>query len=409
MTTTIKKIVLISSGQPSLNPRLVKEADNLVAHGYQVTVIYQFWNQWGTTLDEDLLKQKKWRAILVGGSPRVSKYTYWLSRIRHKLGQKLIAAVGVKAPFAEMALGRCTNLLTREALKHPANLYVAHNLAALPAAVTAARKHGVKCGFDAEDYHRNEVSDDINNIDVKLKAFIEDIYIPQVNYLTTSSPLISAAYTRLYNLSPITILNTFLLPAKPLNVHRADEKLRLFWFSQTISLERGVGDCIKVLAGLNDNTIELNLLGYATNIVKLKIQEITDGKVTVIIHPPIPPDDIIPFASQFDIGLAMEDSTPYNRDICLTNKIFTYIQAGLAVIATDTTAQTQLLKKYPHIGLVYQKKDINSLTAAIRSYKDNQEQLSNTKQSALQAAAKDLNWEHESKKFLQLVKTIFTS
>lgn len=67
MGLTAKKIVLVTSGQPSLNPRLVKEADALVEAGYEVTVIYQYWNEWGTDLDKVLLPQKKWKTIRVGG------------------------------------------------------------------------------------------------------------------------------------------------------------------------------------------------------------------------------------------------------------------------------------------------------------------------------------------------------
>ena len=49
------KIVLISPGQPSLNPRLVKEADTLAANGYDVTVLYSYWNDWGAKFDKTLL------------------------------------------------------------------------------------------------------------------------------------------------------------------------------------------------------------------------------------------------------------------------------------------------------------------------------------------------------------------
>ena len=58
-----KKVVLITSGQPSLNPRLVKEADILANSGFDVTVLYAYWNNWGTTYDNDLLSNKKWNAI----------------------------------------------------------------------------------------------------------------------------------------------------------------------------------------------------------------------------------------------------------------------------------------------------------------------------------------------------------
>ncbi|RYY08097.1 MAG: hypothetical protein EOP43_01165, partial [Sphingobacteriaceae bacterium] len=129
------KIVLITSGQPSLNPRLVKEADTLVSAGFDVTVIYQYWNSWGTKLDEQLLPAKKWKAIRVGGSPQYKKLIYWRSRLQHKVAKVLVKRFGFKFYLAEKAIGRCTFLLLKKALQHPADLYIAHNLAALPVAV----------------------------------------------------------------------------------------------------------------------------------------------------------------------------------------------------------------------------------------------------------------------------------
>jgi glycosyltransferase involved in cell wall biosynthesis len=403
------KIVLVSSGQPSLNPRLVKEADSLADAGYQVTVIYQYWNHWGTQLDKKLLPGKKWKAIRVGGSPDENKRVYWYSRLRHKLGQKITGVFGVKSPFAEMAIGRCTNLLIQEASKHNADLYIAHNLAALPAAVKAAKKNKSKCGFDAEDFHRYEVSDNNAELDVRLKTYIEDKYLPHVNYLTTSSPLISDAYQKLYALSPLTLLNTFPME-KPVEAvsTREDEKLKLFWFSQTVSSDRGVADCIKALQLIDKPDIELHLLGYASDSIKQQLSDAAGSKVALFFHEPIPSDEIIAFASQFDIGLAMEAGVPFNRDICLTNKIFTCVQAGLAIIASDTSAQSQLLNKYPGIGSIYQKGNIQSLADAISYYNQNRAQLLSSRAKSSAIAKEELNWEHESQKFLSLIKNIIT-
>ncbi|MEO6850572.1 MAG: hypothetical protein ABI203_06320, partial [Mucilaginibacter sp.] len=73
---TKKKILLVSSGQPSLNPRLVKEADSLADAGYNVTVLYAYWNDWGTKFDTDLIASKQWKAICAGGSPGQKKFIY---------------------------------------------------------------------------------------------------------------------------------------------------------------------------------------------------------------------------------------------------------------------------------------------------------------------------------------------
>ena len=49
-----KQIVLITTGQPSSNPRIVKEAISLSEIGYEVTVIYNFWVSWALNYDKKI-------------------------------------------------------------------------------------------------------------------------------------------------------------------------------------------------------------------------------------------------------------------------------------------------------------------------------------------------------------------
>lgn len=400
-----KKILLISSGQPSLNPRLVKEADSLVAAGYRVTVLYVYWNEWGTTMDDRLLPQKKWQALRVGGHPLQKPMTFFFSRVLHKFSV-LFAQKFKITFFNDWAIARGSYFLAREAKKHPADLYIGHNLGALPATVKAAKIHQQPCGFDAEDFHRYELTDDNVDSGVILRTAIENKYIPQVNYLSASSPAISQAYYDLYPaIGPVTILNVFpvnekVLPPRPANI----TKLKLFWFSQTISAARGVKDCIDALRFINNPAIELHLLGYADNETRQQLIISAGDKVTLVFHQPIAPDEIIPLASSFDIGLAMEHRAPRNRDICLTNKIFTYLQAGLAVIASDTVAQRALMSNYPGAGNIYKNGDMQSLAQAISYYFSNRDDLNSAKKIAYNIGRRELNWEKESIKFLHLIK-----
>ncbi|WP_316824784.1 hypothetical protein [Pedobacter miscanthi] len=401
----VQKIVLVTSGQPSLNPRLVKEADALAHAGYEVLVIYQYWNDWGTQLDIELLKQKKWNSIRIGGNPKTNKLIYWKSRIMHKIANILAARFGYNYALAEQSITRgCVNLICK-AKKLKADLYIAHNLGALPAAVLAAKKYHGKCGFDAEDFHRQEVTNDNNAWDFKLKKFIEDKYFPKIDYLTTASPLITEKYERLYPLiNPKTILNVF--PYEKNLLEKNGEKLKLFWFSQTIGGNRGLEQIISSLA-YQDN-IELHLLGYSEVSTQQYFNQLAKKNFykseNIFYYNPIPPDEIIKLASQFDIGLATETGVPLNRDICLTNKIFTYIQSGLSLIVSDTTAQKQLLEEYPDMGMVYKKNNPDSLAQVLQAYINDQALLLKHQQQAYQYAEKILNWEVEKEKFLSVIK-----
>ncbi len=404
------KIALVTSSQPSLNPRLVKEADALADAGYEVVVIGQFWNAWAAETDKVLLEKKKWRFIRIAGSPTEDKNAYLLSRIIHKIARSISKKGLLNYYLAELSTNRCFYPLYKQAIKQKADLYIGHNPGGLAPAILAAKHNGVKCGFDAEDYHRLEYSDDLNHPDVKYKTFLEEKYFPQADYLITSSPKITEQYEKNFpDLTFNTILNVFprvanvnITPSKP------NEPLKLFWFSQTIGPNRGLDEVIESMRIIDSPLIELHALGYPRE------QAITNYKALAVkygftpnqlnFYNPIPPDDIFKFATKFDIGLATEIGVPFNRTICLTNKIFTYIQAGLAIAASNTTAQQDLLNKYPGCGNLFDMKNAESLAAILNGYLENRDLLTKAKQQSYNYGQQALNWEAESVKFLNIVK-----
>lgn len=410
-----QKITLITSGQPSLNPRLVKEADALVDAGFEVTVIYQYWNNWGTEADSKLLPTKKWKAVRVGGNPTNQKLKYWKTRALHKTANYLCNNYAYNFGISELAIGRSSSLLIKKAKQIPADLYIAHNLAALPAAVKAAKHNKAKCGFDAEDFHRYEVTNDKTSKSYLLPKYLEDKYLSQINYLTAASPLIAVQYKKLYpNLNPVLINNVFPLQLQNNSSIKLNNiELNLVWFSQTIGKGRGLEVAIMALGLLKKENINLILIGNSdTNqqeyFHSLAIEHGLNKKQIKFVDP-INPDDIINFIHRYDIGLALEENSPFNRDICLTNKIFTYLTSGIAVIASETAAQKQFIEIHPNIGKSFPIGNIEALTAAIKYYDENRAALYAAKSASALLAQQKFNWENESKIFLKLIEQTLAS
>ena len=321
---------------------MVKEADLLAEAGYEVIVIYEYWTDWATEVEKTLLPQKRWKAIRVGGSPKSQIILYWYTRIKFKLIRLLYKYFKL---FPEAAIARSANLLLSHAKKNAADLYIAHNLGALQIAVKASKFHQTKCGFDAEDFHRNENANDQNHSAVKLNTAIENRYIPMVDYLTASSPLTAAAYAKIFDRVCPVILNV-LPKTKEKQFFRNNSILKVFWFSQTIGGNRGIETIIDAL-NISDNKFELHLLGKVDFLyIDMLRNRLNKNKSQLHFHAPIAPDQIPHFASQFDIGIASEIGFSINNNYALSNKIFTYIQTGLATIASDTPAQKDLINRY---------------------------------------------------------------
>ena len=402
-----KKIVLISSGQPSLNPRLVKEADALTGAGYDVTVLYAYWNDWGTEHDEQLFAGKAWKAIRLGGDPVQKRFKWFLSRLFHRISRAVVQKTGDYKSFADCAISRSSYFLKKGAKKHKADLYIAHNLGALPAAAHAAARNKKAYGFDAEDFHRREIDDDPDSFHYKICSYLEDKYLPGANYITASSPMIADQYAALYKRPVTSVLNVFPKAAGITIVKNEKKPLKLFWFSQTIGPGRGLELVVQAI-GQSGVKCELHLLGKPVDGYKQSLSQLAQdagiANYNLYFYEPVKASQIFSIASQFDIGLASETGSCLNRDISLTNKIFTYIQCGLAVAASNTRAQSSLLEQYPQTGGVY--KNAADLSAMLNKYHKNRELLHQTKTAAWQTGQTELNWEMESKKFLKVIENV---
>jgi len=405
----MKKICFITPGHICSNPRLVKEAATLSNVGYLVHIIFiqnlSFLNQY----DLEILKNNPSWTYNILNNLNLSGWHYFKKNTKvicHKL-----ANFSLRIQFnhfsALFSLNRnyCWQLKT--AIKSQADLYIAHNLGALPVAVNAAKKNKAKCGFDAEDFHRNEVSDDPNNTDVKLKKFIENQYLTQTDYLTTASSLIYTAYKFLYpNLKLTIINNVFELKHQPKLNLGTKTGLKLFWFSQTIGKNRGLEDVIEALNLINNPLIELHLLGSLSVENASYFNQLAHFEIKY--YSPVSPDQIFELAATFDLGLAMEQNIPLNRDICLTNKIFTYLISGLAIIASDTEAQKEFMTSNALIGELYPIGDVIKLAGIITKLFNNRDLLNTYRENSYELAKSKYNWEKEQEKFLAIIKSLLS-
>jgi hypothetical protein len=401
-----KKIVLITTGQPSCNPRVVKEADAFSAAGYDVTLLYSFFISWAEEKDKTLLNHVAWKYKMIGGSPAKNKFLYLFTRTRYKISNILAHFFEYKFLFSERAQARAYDELLKEAKKNKADWYIGHNLGALAIAVKAAKYHNAKAGFDFEDYHREEN----NPIEIRIVnrvVYLENKYVSALDYYSTASDLITLK-TRNNHLSfkgkVVTVLNCFPLNQQPLFKEKLDfdNTLQLFWFSQTIGANRGLEVLLDALDFLNNNQIHLTLVGRCNQDFLAYINNnYVSIKKNIHLVGIIQPEDLPAYASQFDIGMALELDVPKNRNICLTNKIFTYLLAGNAIILSETAMQLAFNNTF-HIGESFAINDMQELVKKLLIYLD-RKILHYQKKFNYELAKNSLNWENESKKLLAII------
>ena len=391
-----KHIVIITTAQPSSNPRMRKEADALASAGHLVHVLYAFNARWAEEADKAILSRALWTHERIGGSPVSGKGQYFLSRIR----RKIFAVIGHSGEAHCRGYGQYVRII-RQRRPH---LVIGHNPGTLPILTRIQKDVGIPVLFDAEDFHRGEFAAGSDSATSVMR--LEDEHLTQLNAISAASPLIGEAYAKLYpHLRVSTINNAFDRTLQPGFKSNPEDGLRFVWFSQVIGPDRGLQPFLELLGKFGACPVELTLIGQATQGVRDELTERANRvHCTLRFQPPLPESDLVEFLSHHHFGLALEQGKTVNRQICRTNKLFVYPLAGLATLATATQAQVEFFDEHPSAGSTFSSEE--DLLQQLHHWAENREELESCRKRAWQLAQNHLNWEAESGVLLSLVNEL---
>jgi glycosyltransferase involved in cell wall biosynthesis len=409
----MKRICLVTSAHISYNPRIVKEADALSEAGYEVSVIALTLEDSKVEIDMNTVHGRLWtfRSLDVRRNKFPAVVRWLRASLRQWLCRKVLSGRSAQGT-RDRAYSRYLGELTRASQLENAELYIAHNLPALPAAAAAASTFNSKLGFDAEDYHRGEFRDTTSS-DFSLTKQIEEYYIPRCDYLTAASVGIADAYLDALNVRrPIPILNVFSRTARnegfdssDIGKERRGTGLSLYWCSQTIGSDRGLDDALEAIQRLRPFA-HLHIRGtWAEGYEDTFMQRVRELDIAKWVHvaAAVPPNELIARAAQHDVGLALEPGDRPNNRIAASNKLFTYLSAGIAVAATNVPGQADVLREIDGAGFLYPPGQSEALAAGLRQWLDHPAQLLDAKQQSNEAGKTRYCWEVESKKLVYAV------
>ena len=383
----------------------MKEADALSANGHSVRVVTTSTRPEYARYDSELIKGKQWRHMVIAADrSSLRGQLRWLTTGVAQRFARALLRLGVKSRLVrDTAASRYGRALEQGVAVEAADVVIGHNLAALGPAARAAHRIGARLGFDIEDLHVEVLADcDANDLERVLIASVEREYLPRCQFLTASSPGIAAEIARRYDVpEPQVVLNVFPWGDRPTRVIEVRDRQRdlpsLYWYSQTIGPDRGLEDAVDAVARIG-MPVHLHLRGeisdhYRTALVARATRLGISGALH--LHESASPTMMIELAAEHDIGLALEQPTTVNRDLCITNKLFTYMVAGIAVAATDTVGQRAVLHEVPDVGFLYRPGDVNGLAAGIRALVESPSRLALAKRQSADAARQRFCWEVE--------------
>lgn len=402
------RIVLLTPFSLGMNPRVVKEATALHEAGHEVLVISTRLSDAIEPRDRDILALAPWRSL------RLQFHRSW-SRRAERLLQEGAKRLWPLAPgLRGWAINPVARRLAAAAQATPADLYVAHYPASLPAAAQAAKRWNARYAFDAEDFHPGDLPDTPEHSSANtLVREIEAVHLPGAAYVTAASPGIADAYAMDYGIAaPSVVLNTFPVPQSPAGptAKGSAPGPSVYWFSQTIGPDRGLEVALEAIA-FAETRPHLYLRGtprsgYAETI-RAKAANLGCADRLHLL-PAALPSQMEALAAQFDMGLVAETGVTRNRRIALTNKQFTYLLAGLPVLLSNIPSHREFARDAGGAAFVYEAHDARDLAHRMDAVLGNPDALAKARVRAFALGRTRFNWATEAPKLLSAVETALT-
>lgn len=398
----MKSILFITASNLATNPRCLKEIQLAVKESIEVKVLackLGGWSQENEKFIQQTLGDKV--EIRYADGTRTDKISWLISSFIEKLCSFLFTNLKYRTlRIISYAFSKRSYLLRRELNKTHwiPTLVIAHNPGAFYPAYTFAKINNSLFAVDVEDFHPGERQPLIKR---ELVTLILEKLLPRADYTSYASPLIHQQCIkkipginakRAYVANNVFWQCEFSLPEP--NTHAP---LKFVWFSQNIDYQRGLESLLNAFDKL-DMSFTLTLIG---NVREEFFRNEIQPRNYITLLDPLPQPELHHLLRSYDIGLAVEDvQADQNRAICLTNKIWSYFQSGLYIMATSTPAQVDFINEFPQHGTLVD----NSEEAFFKSFLylgQNRVHLDKLKLERF-SKAKDFSWDVESNKLLKV-------
>lgn len=403
---------------PSGNPRVPKEAEALAGAGFEVTVV---------------------TSCLPGGSRipmppsatfqtrRLNQLSPMWGRWRHRLMQKT-ASLWPRSMRAQVAgYGSLfVDLVRYLQTSSGQSIRIAHLEPAFLAALHVGGFDSVCCDF--EDWYSEDLLPGSRSAELTaaLKGAERAALKQSPRCWCTSQAMASALAAEYGAEEPLVVRNVFPRRlreavdrgwvdrpemAKFANRNNPSEPrphgapVSFHWFSQTIGPGRGLEQVFQALEGVQGEW-ELHLRGSLGGYASWLEETCPRGvRSHLKIHALTGTDKLTSRIAEHDVGLACEARQPRSRDVTITNKFFQYLQAGLAVVASDTTGQREAAGLAGGAVELYTSEDSGSLRSLLQKLVLDREKLGTMRRSAWEAGAR-LVWENEAPKLVEVVERV---
>lgn len=226
-----------------------------------------------------------------------------------------------------------------------ATIYNVHSIALLPIGSLLKLLRSGRLVYDAHELETE--SDGLKGFRKRAAKWIERALIGFADLTIVVGPAIEAWYRQHYpRLTIVTILNVPAHVARPeIASLRQDLGLpddqRIALYQGGLSINRGIRELIAAAPIFEQAGYAVVFLGYGGLLPE--VEDAADRISNVYLHPAVAPADVLAYTASADLGIAWILGNSLSYRLCLPNKLFEYIMAGLPVLVSRLPEMEQVV------------------------------------------------------------------
>lgn len=363
----MKKVFLSVINDLTTDQRVHRIATTLAKNGYEVTLIgRRFSNSF--PVERRIYKTKRLRFLFKKGA-----FFYFCFNVRL---------------FAFLMFKR-------------SDILVANDLDTLLANFLVSRLKRKPLIYDSHEYF-TEVPELVNRVfPRKVWKGIEKLLLPRIRFASTVCDSIANEYKNIYGIDMTVIYNYPIRKQLDFTKDEQDAANRVIIYQGSLNIGRGLEYVIDAMQYVDNAVFRIYGDGDITEVLKERVK-LRDVETKVVFKGKLPFHKLHEETIQADLGIALEENIGLNYYYALPNKIFDYIQAHVPVIVSPFPEMIKIVHKYD-IGLIYDHRSSEKLGEIINQAFDLKNRYNKWKDN-LEIAAKNLSWEKEEPKLLDLYR-----
>ena len=295
------------------------------------------------------------------------------------------------------------------------DVFHAHDLNTLIGAYLAARKHSANLIYDSHELYleRNRL-EPYKPIGKWIRKIVEAYLIKRSDFVITVNDSIARTLADTYKVKlPTVVMNVpslkkTSLPSQSISLRHVigiQDSYHILLYSGAITFNRGLENLIESLVYLPQ--CFLVLMGYSNDKYRNKLKTIAVEKGVasrLAFFGPVPSDQVTTYAASADLGIAPIENVCLSYYYCSPNKLFEYLLAGLPVIASNFPEMRHIIDKYG-VGTTFDPSAPKDIARAVVEIFEAPEKWRNI-QEKTDAVALIYNWENESRKLIDIYKSL---